>query len=335
MPYVLDTAVIPARDRVEAVFAAMMQASAPCYVIHEDPDGDVHARMGLWELGGATIFTTRASGIRLLRTPRQAKQDVMPVVALSVQQQAHGRHAQLARQAIVAPGELMAVDLSAPYDFSWSGHGAAGCIQIPIDQLGLPVDVIRRAVGNVRETPLHRLVGQHIAHLVADADRLSVDPAATALGAASIELARALLVSAAHVDSREAMADTLLTRVRAYVRRHLTDPDLRPATIAAAHNVSLRHLYKVCAGAGLSLEQWIIDERIRGAREELSRPEGGQRSIAMIARRWGFRDPTHFTRRFRAEYGITPSEWRSAHSRSSATGLRGEAGSGAGRRGGG
>lgn len=328
MPYVLDTAAIPARDRVDAVFAAMMQASAPCYVIHEDPDADVHARMGLWELGSVTIFTTRATGIRLLRTPRQAKQDAMPVVALSVQQQADGRHEQLARQEIVAPGELMAVDLSAPYDFSWSGDGAAGCIQIPIDELGLPVDVIRRAVGNVRESPLYRLVAQHIANLVADADRLGADPAAPALGAASIELARALLVSAAHVDSREVLADTLLTRVRAYVRQHLADPDLRPAAIAAAHNVSLRHLYKVCAGADLSLEQWIIGERLRGARDELSRPENRQRSIAMIAGRWGFRDPTHFTRRFRAVYGTTPSEWRTALVLRLG---RDEAGSGAGR----
>jgi AraC-like DNA-binding protein len=312
MPYVLDTAAIPVRDRVEAVHVAMTQASAPCHVIHEDPGGGVHARMGLWDLGGANIFTTRASGIRLLRTAKQAKQDAMPVVALSVQQRADGCHEQLARQQIVAPGELMAVDLSAPYDFSWSGDGAAACIQIPIDQLGLPVDVIRRAVGNVRRSPLCSLVSHHVAHVAVDADRLSADPAAPALGAASIELARALLVSAAHTDrhSREVLADTLLTRVRAYVRQHLTDPDLRPATIAAAHNVSLRHLYKVCAQAGLSLEQWIIGERLRGARDEMLHPESLRRSISMIALRWGFRDPTHFARRFRAEFGMTPSEWR-------------------------
>jgi AraC-like DNA-binding protein len=106
------------------------------------------------------------------------------------------------------------------------------------------------------------------------------------------------------------LAETLLTRVRAHVRHHLTDPDLRPATIAAAHNVSLRHLYKVCAQAGFSLEQWIIGERLRGAREELLRRESRHRSIAVIARGWGFRDPSHFARRFLAAYGVTPKEWR-------------------------
>jgi len=34
-------------------------------------------------------------------------------------------------------------------------------------------------------------------------------------------------------------------------------------------------------------------------------------SIA-AARRWGFVDPTHFGRRFRAAYGLSPGEWRRA-----------------------
>ncbi|MEE6260069.1 helix-turn-helix domain-containing protein [Plantactinospora sonchi] len=314
MPVVLDTAQLPTGDRVEAVRATMVNAAAPCYVLHEHPDGDVYARMGLWELGNARVFTTEASGIRLLRTARQARQDTMPVVAFSVQRRAEGRHEQLAHQQTVVPGELMAVDLSAPYDFSWSGDGAAGCVQIPVDLLGLPVDVIRRALGRLRSSPLYPVVASHVGHLTADPGRLSVDAAAPSLGSASIELARALLASAAHAEglSRAMLAETLLTRVRAYVRQHLADPRLRPASIAAAHGVSLRYLYKVCEQADFSLEQWIIGERLRGARAELLRPASRHRTIATVAGRWGFSDPTHFTRRFRAAYGVTPSEWRRA-----------------------
>ncbi|GAB2987030.1 AraC-like ligand-binding domain-containing protein [Saccharothrix stipae] len=251
MPFVLNTAELPAVDRVEAIHTAMLEASAPCHVIHEDPDGDVHALMGVWDLGAAEIFTNRASGIRLLRTAKQAKQDVEPVVALSVQQLAKGRHEQLSVRQVITPGELMAVDLSAPYEFSWSGNGAAGCVQIRFEQLGLPLDVIRRAVRDLRASPLYRLFTDHVTHLSRDADRLSTDPGATALGTATVELARALLISAAHPDrhARAVLHQTLLTRVRAYVRGRLTDPDLRPPTIAAAHNVSLRYLYKICADA--------------------------------------------------------------------------------------
>jgi hypothetical protein len=36
----------------------------------------------------------------------------------------------------------------------------------------------------------------------------------------------------------------------------------------------------------------------------------GPIGIATVARRWGFPDATHFGRRFRAAYGISPREWR-------------------------
>jgi AraC-like DNA-binding protein len=312
MGFVLDTAELPARDRIDAVFAAMMAASASCYVTHEDPHGTIRSRMELWDLGSATIFSMRSTGIRLLRTAKQASDELAPIIALSLQQLSDGRHHQLTRRRVVRPGELMLMDLSAPYDFSWSGLGGAGCLQLPIDQLGLPVDLIRRAAGCLDSSTLYPLVTAHIAHLVGDAERLSQDPAAPALGNASVELVRALLASAAHSDryARDALSESLLTRIRAYVRQHLTDPELRPATIAAAHNISVRYLYKICARAEFGLEQWIIGERLERAREELIRPESRWRPIAVIARRCGFTDPTHFSRRFRAAYGVTPREWR-------------------------
>lgn len=312
MGFVLDTADIPARDRVEAVHTAMMYASAPCHVLHEDPEGSVHARMEVRDLGDATIFTHRSSGIRLLRTAKLARQDAMPVIALSVQQRADGRIEQRGRQHVVAPGELLVVDLSAPYDYSWSGDGAAGCLQIPFDQLGLPLDLVRRAAAEVAASPLCRMVTEHIAQLARDPAGITDDAASAAVAAASIDLARALLASAASSGrrTRQVLAETLLTRIRTFARLHLADPDLTPATIAAAHSISVRQLYKLCADADLSLEQWIIHERLQRARRELTQPDRRHVPIGAVALGWGFRDPTHFTRRFKARYGMTPSQWR-------------------------
>ena len=313
MAVLLDTAEIGQERRVEAIASALVDASAPCHVIHEDPAGPVHARMDFWEFGGIWAIKIRSSGIRLFRTARQVKSDEIPLIALSVHKR-EARFDQATHQEVVPPGELLMNDLSTPYDFSWSGDGGAACIQIPFDQLGLPVDVIRRAGASLRQSSLYPLVASHIARLTRDAGRLSTDPSAPALGAASIELTRALLASAAFDErqTRSVLAETLLTRIRAYVSQHLADADLRPATIAAAHNVSLRYLYKVCAEADFSLEQWIITERLRGAKEELAWPASSHRSIALIANRWGFSDPTHFSRRFRTAYGLSPRDWRRA-----------------------
>lgn len=313
MTVLIDTAELPLAERVDAVYTAMVEAVAPCYVIHEGPVERIRTRLEEWQFGHTRLLHTDSSGFRLLRTARQARQDVAPVIAFSVQTGAAGRHVQYATEQVVRPGGLMIADLSAPYDFSWSGPGSAATLHVPIDRLGVSIDLVRRAMAGLAGSPMVPLMTEHVRALAADAHRLAADSAALELGAASVELARALVMSAGRAGDRSArpvMAETLLTRVRQYVRLHLTDPALSPEAIAAAHNISVRYLYKVCARADFSLQQWIIGERLRGARDELADTAAAGRTVAGVARRWGFTDPTHFGRRFRGEFGLTPSEWR-------------------------
>lgn len=93
--------------------------------------------------------------------------------------------------------------------------------------------------------------------------------------------------------------------------RRLHEPDLTPERIAAAHGIALRTLYHVWSHPTLSPAQWILRERLEAARRDLALP--GSRSVAAIARRWGFADATHFSRRFRGAYGISARDWRRLH----------------------
>ncbi|MGY1636302.1 helix-turn-helix domain-containing protein [Geodermatophilus sp. SYSU D00742] len=308
----LDTAALPPEHRVEAFRVAFGQASVPCSIEHLGPPAQVRTRMHLWRYGRADLFSTDSSGFRLVRTPRHVRQEDPPVVALAVQWGGVGRFTQFGADQAVGTGELMLNDLRAPYAFSWSGTGGSRAFQVPSDQLGLSPDVVRAAAPRLRASPLHDLVRDHLVRMAGDADRLAGDPAAGILGTATTELVRALLVSAAAPDRLVAgvRAETMATRVLAYARQHLTDPELTPGRIAAAHNVSVRQLYKVCAEAGVSLEQWVIEQRLEAARAELASPAGRRRSIAAVARGCGFSDPSHFARRFRAAYGTTPREWQ-------------------------
>ncbi|WP_116450177.1 helix-turn-helix domain-containing protein [Blastococcus litoris] len=308
----LDTASVAPEHRVDAFRAAFDQASVPCRIEHLGPDDRVHSRMHLWHFGQANLFTTDASGFRLVRTPRHLRIEAPEVVALAVQSRGVGRFRQFDSERLVPAGTLMANDLTAPYEFSWVDSGGSRAFQIPYGRLALPRDVVRRAAPRLRTSPLHDLVRDHLVRLAGDADRLAADPGATALGGATIELVRALFVSAAD-DARltaEVRAETLLTRALAWAREHLAETDLGPERIAAVHAVSVRQLYKACAEAGISLEQWLISERLELARAELASAAGRRRPIATTAHACGFADPSHFARRFRAAYGISPREWQ-------------------------
>ncbi|MFG1639826.1 helix-turn-helix domain-containing protein [Amycolatopsis sp. NPDC049252] len=202
------------------------------------------------------------------------------------------------------PGELSLIATPRPVTFVWVGPGGSRTLHVPPDELGLPAATVRRAGPRLAASPLHRLVAHHVQDLARDAGTLSATPSADALGRVCVDLVRALLVSAAGEEP------ALLAQVRTHVRHHLGDPGLSAASIAAALSVSPRQLYRACAAAGVRLEQWIITARLAGARTDLADPRHAQLPIAAVARRWGFKDPTHFTRRFRAAYGVLPSEWR-------------------------
>ena len=309
----LDTATIPVGDRIEVFNAAMLDASVPMAITHEHPDRPIHARMQLWHLGAGELFTSDNSGFQLRRARRHLTMEGKPYLALALQARGLCRFEQFGHQQVVRRGELMLNDLTAAYDVTWSGLGGSRCFQLPYDRLGLPADLIRAAAPRLYASPLYDLVRHHLNYLTAEAERLKDDPGLAALGNATTELFRALVASAAANSGgivRQVREETMLSRVLAYARRHLTEPDLGPERIAAAHNISRRQLYALFQRAGFSLEQWIISQRLEGARIELTSAASQRRTIAAIARSWGFVSPSHFATRFRVAYGLSPREFR-------------------------
>ena len=310
----LDTRDLPRADRAEAFRVAMQEASVPCRVDHRAPPERMHARMHLFPFGRASVFNTDASAFGLIRTSRHVRRESPAVVAVAYQARGRGEFAQLGHEQLVRGTDLMLVDLTAPYSFACAVGGGSRSFQVLHEQLALPVDVVRRAIPRLRASPLHGLVRAHLQRVCTQADELADDPGAAALGTATVELVRALIVSAAGDTTRrrEVREQTLLTRVRTYTGQHLGDPGLTPESIAAAHAVSLRQLYRVCSEGGLSLEQWVIEQRLELARMQLASPATRHRSIAAVARAAGFVDPSHFSRRFKLAYGLTPREWQQA-----------------------
>jgi AraC-like DNA-binding protein len=118
---------------------------------------------------------------------------------------------------------------------------------------------------------------------------------------------------------RDMVRATAYTGVQEYIRAHLRDPDLCPQRIAAAAGISVRLLYKLYEFRGTSLEQVIIEQRLDGAGADLIRPSMLHRTIAAVARSWGFTNPSFFSSRFRQAFGSTPREWRARHSRAPAS----------------
>ncbi len=228
-------------------------------------------------------------------------------ISLALHGPASGSMTQQDVTRVLAAGEMLLVDLTAPYDY-WFSAGDSSSFQIDYDDLNIPVPVARTAAARLRESPLYDLVRDHLGQLCRDAEVLSLPPAGPAVRRATTQLIRALIVSAADEGTlrRDALAETLLQQVLYYLRAHLADPGLSAGQIASAHGISVRHLQQAWSEMGIELRDWIIAERLEAARRLLARPYPAAGSVADVAHHWGFPDPADFRTRFRAASGSRP-----------------------------
>jgi AraC-like DNA-binding protein len=94
---------------------------------------------------------------------------------------------------------------------------------------------------------------------------------------------------------------------------HLRDPGLKATRIASDLHISVRHLYRLWGSQEQTLAEWVMAERLEGARRTLAEQSDRSTTIGAVARAWGFADSTHFSRRFRRTYGTSPDDWRRAN----------------------
>ena len=97
-------------------------------------------------------------------------------------------------------------------------------------------------------------------------------------------------------------------------KSRLHDPNLKPVTAAAAAGISVRYANALLAQEQTGLEAYIIGRRLERCRRALDDPAQARRTIGDIAFSWGFSDLSHFGRRFKAEFGCAPGEYRKQRS---------------------
>ena len=159
---------------------------------------------------------------------------------------------------------------------------------------------------------LGRIVGRLLRDLVSTPPELSLE-GGVRLGNEVLELVTTVAQEGVRAPEPDRSAVSLLRRIDGYILERLSDPDLSPTDIAAAHFISTRHLHRLFALRQSTVSQQIKHLRLERARLELRHPGCHGRSISDISWRCGFPDLATFSRAFRTAYGTTPTRYRSGH----------------------
>ena len=258
------------------------------------------------------IVEVSASGHSVHRTPALLAQSDQRYFKLNLQLEGTGLLIQDNREALLRPGDLSIYDTSRPYTLAFEGDARLMVMMFPSDALSLPPDCIAQlsAMRMSADGGLAAIVGPFIAHLAENLDALS-GPSGSRLATNALDLVSTMLHSELDMSPDRMRPQALLAAsVREYIDANLADPLLSPASIAAAHFISTRHLHNVFHESGTTVASWIRSQRLEGARRELRDPLLAAMPVGAVAGRWGFVDAAHFSRSFRDAFGESPTDWR-------------------------
>ncbi|GAA3045355.1 helix-turn-helix domain-containing protein [Pseudonocardia yunnanensis] len=269
----------------------------------------LHARFSSHELDDLSIARFTSTPVSAYRTPRhidRAPRDEY-IVALHISGAA--RFAQDGRRTVLRPGDIAVLDSDRPYAFELGGPGPFEhvAIRVPRGRLtaGRPLPVGIAGARLAATSDAGRLLSPYFRTLTAP------DWKATVLTSRFLDSGLSLLAAVLE-ESASGTAPRLseLCRLQREARRRLADPDLSPATVAAAGHMSVRQLHRLFAEDGTTFGTWLRNERLRHCYVDLTDPALLHLPVADIAQRWGYRSPAHFSRAFSDRYGTTPRDVR-------------------------
>ncbi|GAA0275175.1 helix-turn-helix domain-containing protein [Cryptosporangium japonicum] len=284
---------------IEQYGAALAENGLPPVLSGRHEVDDFRAEMVTRELGPlklVELVTPAGECFRDARNARAADEQLWQIEVMSrgSVRVEHGRS-----DAVVGPADLVLVDPARPIRYTST------------DSRHVSVLVSRQEL-RLRPADAARLTGVPItgdrgsAALVSSLTR-DLSWSATGFSAGGAQRSAAAVIELLAVafdehlgDVRPAPDEVLRDRIRGYIEAHLPERDLGPGRIAAAHHISVRRLHKLFQDEPQPVGALVRRRRLERSRAELMR---GGCTVAAVAARWGFADPAHFSRLFKATYG--------------------------------
>lgn len=219
------------------------------------------------------------------------------------------------RAVVLRPGDGAVSDAARPYFLRFDKP--LGCVSVKVNKR----ELLNRVSGMENLTALslaegsrlNPLVFNYMVNLIRQMPRLEADSAVRA-----VEVFKELLAASLNEmlrDSPVPMSEyraACRIRIKAFIEQHLGDPALNPAFVAHAMKLSVRYINKIFEDERSSLGRFIWQRRIERCAAQLRDPAFAHLSVSAIALEQGFNDLSHFSRSFKARFGLAPRDYRAS-----------------------
>jgi AraC-like DNA-binding protein len=294
--------------RAEELQAAASSILVPLRVT-ATADAEFRARVDSARVGPVTVARIRGTPHQVFREARRITSADSDLLKVTLYRGGSAYVRQDDRRCRANPGDLVVFDTGRPYELRVVGACDVVVIGLPRAMLGPNADLISRRVATPQpcDSGTRAVIAGFVSGLADHIDDLP--------GMPGIHLADALasLIVTAFTDSppeRVEVTSGLTDRIIAYALANLGDPALSVEAVARRHGISPRYLHELFRRRDITFAAWVRRERLTRIRRNLQDPALATRTIAVIAARWGIRDPGHLSRAIKKEFGLTAAEIR-------------------------
>src|SRR5579864_2824315 len=306
MSQLFTTDLLPDSDRIDAWQWNAQQICGDCRI--QLPRSSSHGAIEVRHVGGLPLTRFSSSPLSFWKLPSETTSKDNRSCIVITQLAGNRRYMQNGSSVLLNPGDSTLIDSGRP----WSSSCGTDCTRL---YLRVPRWMIENRLQLHKFPITQRICGTRGAgsilsrlsqSLYEEAERFQEDESAAALDAYFQILSACL----GHPESEEHSPPQLRSRIQRFIDDHLPDPGLRPAEIAAAADISTRHLHRLFSKSGSTLGDCIRERRLEQCRNDLTNPGLSRKTITEIAFSWGFSDSAHFSRVFRKQFGTCPRNFR-------------------------
>lgn len=269
--------------------------------------------LGAEVAGDIHMLDIAGSAHAVNRTPGLITRAAEPYYKFTVIERGTALIVQDGRETVLGAGDMAIYDTERPYSLLFDSTMRVSVVMFPKDMLAIPAEAVQRLTavrfsGSVGAGALLRPYLGTLSQQMADLDRRS----ARRLFCTAIDMVGTVIESQLGADAAPSSHEQLMRKILDFIDEQLCDSELGPNEVAAAHFISVRHLHGLFKEHGSTVSSVIRARRLDRCYDQLTDPAFAETSVAAIAFANGFAEPAHFSRSFRARFGVSPGSLRAA-----------------------
>jgi AraC-like DNA-binding protein len=208
----------------------------------------------------------------------------------------------------LAEGELLVVTWS-PVFVEVDPDNVLLVLRLPVEAIGPYASSLADVAGTPLPDP--RGTTSLVAHLLTGLARATVDAAPENPAGLSQHVIGLITLMCADAARPGASPQTvMLEQAKQFIEARLADTELSPDIVADALHVSTRTLHRLFERDGYTISGWTRSRRLERCRIDLVDVALWEESVSSIGARHGLCDAAHFSRLFKATFGLSPRAYR-------------------------